>query len=354
MKKLMFILSFLLLNVSAWSQKTAALWYLPTMNTYQAMSLAPYDLVVIDIENLFNNSGMLDLMISENPKIKIFAYLNQTEIFDPMFNDKPWSIKLLEELKQKPQWWLKQPDGKTMGAWTGMKALDMRFDCPEIDGQKYYQWMAAKYLEVLKDPRISGCLLDNSWGDDVAGISWLATYNGNKGFDFNGDKKADTDLGAINASWTKGMKEYIKLIREAKGEDFTIIANPGNLSYKEVDGKQFENFPYIYHQLSPGHDWEANIMIARKFKIAIINPDLKDWFFGAATTMLLDNEAYLCVQQNEPYRDYYDLELGSPLSKTKEIEPGIWSRQFTKGNVFVNPKLKKAWIEYKDGRKREK
>ena len=352
MKKIIFFILAWLSGLSVYSQKTGELWYLPTINLYQANNLASYDLLIIDIENIFNNPTMIDQIIENNPKIKIFAYVNPVEIFDPMFSDKPWGIKLLAELKERPQWWLYQPDGQKLGAWTGMKTMDMRIDCPEIDNQKYWQWIAKKYLEVLKDPRFQGCLIDNVWGDDQVGIAWLANYNGQKGFDFDNDHKADTNFQEINLSWTKGMRAFIELIRQTKGDNFIILANPGNLSYREVDGKQLENFPYVFHGLKGASDWEINLMIAKKFKTILINPDLKDYFFGACSAVLLDN-AYLCVGQNALYHDYYDLALGEAQGKTKEISAGLWSRKFQNGSVFVQPKEKKSWIEYADGKKRK-
>jgi len=347
------LLIILSINLPVKAQKLASLWYLPSMSSYQAESLSHYDLLIIDPENLFTSSDFLDEIIKSNPKIKIFLYINAVEIFEPMFDDKPWSSEILKELQSKKQWWLYQPNGQKLGAWAGMKTLDMRFDCPEIDGQKYWQWIAQKYLSLLKDPRIKGCLIDNAWGDDNAGIKWLATFNNQNGFDLDRDGYADTNFREINASWTKGVRSFIDLLYKKTGDDFIIITNPGNLSYREVDGKQFEGFPYPHHRIKGGSDWDINMMIAKKFKLAIINPDEKSFLLGAISSVMLDN-AYLCVEQNQLYHDYYDLDLGAALKKTKEISRGVWCRQFANGKVFINNKTNKAWIEYKDGDIREK
>lgn len=354
MKKLILITSvFIFLATASWAQKLANFWYLPTMTAYQTENLSQYDLLIIDPEILVKHSSALDEMMANNPDLEIFLYINPTEIFEPMWPDKPWSIKLLAELQAKKSWWLYQPNGEKLGAWTRMKTLDMRADCPEIDGQKYWEWILAKYLKLLEDKRISGCLIDNAWGDDRAGIQWLSSYNGQKGLDLNGDKKADTNWKEINLAWTKGFHSFFAELRKNKGDNFSIIANPGNLSYKEVDGKQFENFPYQHHHLG-GPDWEVNMMIAKKYKIAIINPDEKDFLLGAVTALMLDN-AYLAIGQNQAYHDYYKLDLGKPLGKTKEISKGIWTRAFEKGKIFIDTKKdNKAWVEYKDSTKREK
>lgn len=340
------------INLTLKAQKMANLWYLPSITLYQAENLAKYDLLVIDPENLFSSSDKLDEMLIANPDLKIYLYINSIEIFEPMFNDKPWSMKLLAELQTKKSWWVYQPNGEKISFWEGMKTLDMRADCPEINGERYWQWIAQKYIELLKDSRISGCLFDNAWGDDSIGIEWLATTNGQGGIDLDGDKKADTNFQEISNSWTKGTRAFISAIRESQGDNFSIIANPGNLSYREVDGKQFENFPYRYHHLKGGDHWNINMMIAKKYKIVIINPDEKDLLLGAISSLMLDN-AYLCVGQNQMYHDYYNLELGKTSGKTKEISQDLWSRPFENGIVFINTKTKKAWVEYKDGTKRE-
>jgi len=353
MKKLIIISSIFVLTITVQAQKLANLWYLPTLTDYQMESISQYNLLIIDPEILIKCSSALDEMMVNNANLKIFLYINPTEIFEPMWPDKPWGIKLLAELQTKKSWWFYQPNGEKLGAWTGMKTLDMRSDCPEIKGQKYWQWILAKYLELLKDKRISGCLVDNAWGDDRAGIKWLANYNGQKGLDLNGDKKADTNWREINLAWTKGFRSFFADLRKAKGDNFTIIANPGNLSYREVDGKQFENFPYQHHHLG-GPDWEVNMMIAKKYKMAIINPDEKDFLLGAVTALMLDN-AYLAIGHNRLYHDFYKLDLSKATSKTMEISKGIWSRKFKEGNIFIDTnKGNKAWVEYKDGTKREK
>ncbi|HQB76641.1 MAG TPA: putative glycoside hydrolase [bacterium] len=353
MKKLILItVFFVFFTIASWAQKLANLWYLPTMTTYQAENLSQYDLLVIDPEILVNHSSTLDEMMANNPKLEIFLYINPTEIFEPMWPDKPWSIKLLEELKTKKSWWLYHPNGEKLGIWAGMKTLDMRANCPEIDGQRYWQWILDQYLKLLTDKRISGCLIDNAWGDDRAGIQWLANYNSQKGLDLNGDKKADTNWQEINLAWAKGFHSFFGELRKVK-DNLCIIANPGNLSYREVDGKQFENFPYPHHHLG-GPDWEVNMMIAKKYKIAIINPREEDFLLGAITALMLDN-AYLAIGQNQLYHDYYNLNLGKALGKTKEISRGIWFRQFEKGSIFIDTnKGNKAWVEYKDRTKREK
>lgn len=339
-------------NKKEWQQKTGVLWYLPTMSESEAINLAQYDVIVIDYENFINNPGSVDILKVNNPHIKLILYLNQTEIFEPMWNDKPWSIQLLKELNERPAWWLRQPDGSKLGAWYNMYALDMRDNCPTVKGEKYWQFIAKKYLSILKDKRIDGCLIDNCWGDNKTGITWLATYKNQKGFDFNRDGKADKNFDEINQAWTKGMKNYIYSIRRAKGDDFIIIANPGNDSYREVDGKQFETFPYPYHDLKGGNDWEVNMRIATKYKVALINPEPQNYFLGLCSSVMQDHFIFF-NNQNTLYSEDYDLKLGKALSKMKKIKNNTYVRKFQNGQVFIK-NGKKAWINYNNGQTRTK
>jgi hypothetical protein len=335
-----------------WQQKNGVFWYLPTMTENQAKNLAQYDVVVIDYENFINNPNVIEVLTKSNQDLKIFLYLNPTEIFEPMWDDKPWSIELLKELQKRPNWWMYQPNGEKIGMWTGMKTLNMRADCPLYDGKTYWQFIANEFIHILKDPRIHGCLVDNSWGGDEAGIRWIDTHQGQK-FDFDRDGQGDKDYYQIDTQWEAGMKNFFKAIRKAKGKNFPIVANPGNLSYQEeVDGKQFEHFPYSHHHIKeyPDH-WEANIFIAKQYKIAFINPDKDNYFLGLCTSVMLDNAIFFDGQNQLYNEEKYNLKLGKPLKKMRKMEDNLYARPFENGNVFIRDG-QKAWIEYNSGQVR--
>lgn len=334
-----------------WQQKNGALWYLPTMTETQAKNLAQYDVIVIDYENFINNPKVIEVLIKNNQELKIFLYLNPTEIFEPMWDDKPWSINLLKELQKHPQWWMHKPNGEKIGMWEKMKTLNMRADCPVYDDQSYWQFIANRFIEILDDPRIVGCLVDNSWGGDKSGICWIDTHQGQE-FDFDRDGKADKDYYEIDRQWERGFTNFLKAIRKAKGKEFIIVANPGNLSYlREVDGKQFEYFPYEHHHLEHYQNhWEANIFIARKYDIVFINPSKDNYFLGLCSSVMLDNAVFF-NDQNQLYQDKYDLKLGKALRKMKKQKNGLYVRSFENANVFVRDG-QKAWIEYHSGQVR--
>lgn len=346
---ILILLSTILYSCSSdWEQSKGVFWYLPSMNKSQAENLAQYNIIVLDYENFINNPEVIRSLRQYNPDIKIFLYLNPTEIFEPMWDDKPWSIQLLQELQERPGWWLYQPNGKKIGIWPGMKTLNMRVDAPLYEGKTYWQFIAEKFIKILDNEIITGCLIDNCWGGDASGVSWIDTQQGQE-FDFSQNGIADKNYEEIDRQWAKGMENFLKAIRKAKGKNFPIVANPGNLSYlKQVDGKQFEHFPYSYHHLDGfRNDWEANIFIASQYKIAFINPDPEDYFLGLCTSVMIDNAIFF-KGQNQFYKEKYDLKLGKPLRKMKNIEPGLYVRPFKHGKVFVR-EGNKAWIEYNSG-----
>lgn len=344
MKKITYLLSIIFFVSCGTSnyEKQALFWYLPTMNIKQAQNLRHYDLIVIDYENWINNPSSIDTLMTNN-KLKLFIYLNPTEIFEPMWSDKPWSIKLLAEMQEKPQWWLYNPQGEKIGLWPGMFTLDMRYNSPEIDSLRYWQFIAQKFLEILHDPRLSGCLVDNSWGDDKSGVSWLGWDQG--GVDFDRDSIADQDFFEIDQDWSKGVNAFLREIRKAKGKDFLIILNPGNISYTWVDGKQLEHFPYTYHNLDARNHWEANLQIIKSFDIIIVNPDDDDYFLGLCTSLMFD--AYYAKGQNTFFRDY-ELNLGKARRKMRQLNDSTFFRRFRNGNIYIQ-NGQNAWIEYKDG-----
>jgi hypothetical protein len=336
-----------------WQQKNGVFWYLPTMTEAQAKNLAQYDVIVIDYENFINNPNSIEVLRKNNQDLKIFLYLNPTEIFEPTWDDKPWSIELLKELQKRPNWWIYQPNGEKIGMWEKMKTLNMRADSPLYDGMPYWQYIANKFIKILDDPRINGCLVDNAWGGDRSGIRWIDTHQGQE-FDFNRDAKADKDYYEIDRQWARGMENFLKAIRKAKGKKFIIVANPGNLSYlKEVDGKQFEYFPYTHHHLEHYQNhWEANIFIAQQYQVVFINPTKENYFLGLCTSMMLDNAVFF-NDQNQLYQDKYDLKLGKALKKMHKQKNGLYARPFENGNVFIR-NGEKAWIEYHSGEVRSK
>lgn len=346
MKTNLILMTLLWLAISQLSaQKMTTHWYRPTMNEYQAMDNANYDRVIFDIENIFNNPEMIDLMIIKNPNIELFPYWNLVEWFDPMFTNKPWSMKMLDALKKRPGYWLKQTDGKNVVFWKGTKMINITEFCPKIKGKNYREFIIDSLRVILTDERFKGVFVDNLWTN----IDWLAHYGNNKDIDANLDGRPD-DPEILNNSFQREIRLFINDLRKIIGEDRLIIANPGNLTcLDKVDGKEFENFPDQTMGDLTNDGWNINMSYAKNGKsYNIFNARADNLFFTLCSAALRDNIS-VSFKQNEPWHDFYRLNLGKALGKETEIKPYVYQRQFENGLVTVNAKLAQAKIKYKNG-----
>lgn len=361
MKKILFFLIFLALSVAMPKKGLAAelplkdcLWFLPTMSLEQAKGLVPYDQIIVDPECAITSAASLDYLRANHPGIKILCYINPPEWFDPMWPDKPWSIKMLAELKKYPAWWLKGTDGKRISFWNGMYTMNCTWDCPEyeINGQKmkYIEFIADRFIsDILEVYPFDGILGDNYWKESY----WLGNYGQNhQGIDRDGNGKRD-DAAQLNSAWRAGLSYFLGRMREFGGDDFIIIANPGHNYYaKYCDGKEYEDFPEIYlnEQDKKYQAWYENLNFAEVWDGPCIFVARKDnYFFTLCSAVLLDH-VHFSDGQNRLYDQKYELHLGKPRKAAVSFDTGV-KREFENGTVYVSPP-QKAWVVYRDGRER--
>ncbi len=360
--KTLVLMILLLLGSAAFSQPAISeyraplitgFWLYPFMTQAQADQMSGYDVLIIHNEIIYKKSPMIDYILRKNPKIKLLAYFNAVEWFVPPYEDSPWAIKMVKQLTEgeRKNWWLLQPNGKPVTFWTGTDGrktnlMDMRLSSQKIDGENYPEYIARQFItDILKDKRIVGMERDNAWPNSF----WLGKHDGNKGVDFDRDKIADKNGAEIDRDWQAGENRFIKLIRENKGSDFIMVANPGNLAYNiDFDGKILENWPFEYAGDTTNGGWNISMFNATKTgPYTILNARPGNWFFTLCSAKLLDGVCFSDVQ-NAPYRPEYRIDLGKPLepqpSNFKKNLP-IYSRRFEKGTVYVCPRTGKAWIE---------
>jgi hypothetical protein len=316
-------------------------------------------MIVVDPEVIFTSADNLRLMRSENPELKILVYANPIEWFDPMFPDKPWSLKMLASLKKNfPRWFLKGTDGRKLHFWTGTNLMNCRADCPKyrINGRNYsyIEYFSHHFItDVIgtfqkEDIRLDGLLDDEL----LKSIGFIGSYGQNHGVDSNRDGKNDNQA-ELDRQWRLGCASFLQAIRQTMGQDFMIIGNGGHGYYLQwCDGKMFEYFPEIYLNEADAETeaWPENMSHASGMKIALFNaradnyghPD--NWQFTICSVMLLDNVIF-SHGQNMPYREDYRLNLGQPLNSCQIDSVGNYSRRFQNGTVYVNPRTKKGWIE---------
>lgn len=358
MKYKAIIIVFMLISQLLSAQVNAILHYLPTLSTAQVAAYKGYDIIVPDHEVINTSAASLRLMRQGNPDLMIFVYANKIEWHTPMFPDKPWSIKMTEELKKYPKWFLKGSDGKKLEFWPGTVLMNCQLDCPRynISGKSYsyIEFFTEHYLnDIIGAYKRAGIKLDGMLDDELLkAISFIGNYGQNQaGVDSNEDGVAD-DAAELDRQWRLGNAYFLETIREAMGENFVIIANGGHGYYMQYcNGKMFEYFPEIYLNEKDKlfEAWPENMRNASGMEIALFNARANaygktdNWQFSLCSAMLLDNIIY-SHGQNTPFDKKYDLHLGEPLGKFYQ-ENGNFVRKFQNGAVYVDPLRKTGRIE---------
>ncbi len=346
-------------RVRPYPVKTAAYWTSPVMQIGDVERLAKHDIVIIDLENLFNNRERLLELKLLNPEIKLLIYSNPMEIFLSTYNNRPWQNKIINEIINHRQEWLLKTIGRRQDGrleeryaqfWTfpnPMTMLNMSTVCPKIKGETYVEWMAKKMRqEILSDPIVDGYFQDNATWE----IAWMFTDKQEK-VDINGDKRPDRDE-VVNRYWEKGISQYLRLIREGgdrygffsrlfkrqQKDNFIIVGNKGDLRFlNQVSGKFFEKFPNDYLGEKWLGGWRQCISNARQTgPYTIFQANRANIDFVLASTMLLDN-VYLAIGQDDSgIFPELEIDLGSPLGSFK-YDQRVYTRNYTRGVVTVWP-----------------
>ena len=342
-------------SVKPYAIKSAVYWTKPSLSRGEAASLARHSLIIIDLENMFNNYQVLLELKHLNPKAKLLCYSNPMEIYLTKYSSRSWQNKVIDELAASKSAWLlktitpvktadrsgwskildklqpapQQQEGYAV-FWSGMVMTNMSAACPLIGGQNYSDWMAAKLLnEVLSNPIWDGYFQDNG----TANISWISPGQ----IDINGDKKADHDA-LVDRYWKEGQESYLNRIRAAKGPRFIIIANKGDLNFvPTVDGKFFEKFPNDYIGEKWAGGWRKCISNASKTgEYTIFQANRANIDFVLASALLLDN-VYLAISQDDAgIFPQLERDLGRPLEEMGQAD-GVFSRRYQRGKVTVEP-----------------
>ena len=342
---------------STYPLKTAAYWTSPIMSRSDALNLAKHDLVIVDLENKFNNPQILNELKKLNPTIKLLAYSNPMEIFLTTYSNRSWQNRVITEITTNRKEWLLKTIKLEKGRkkedyakiWRGMTMLNMSSSCPKVKGQTYSMWMARKIeKEILSDPIFDGYFMDNG----TVNISWVYPNNNEK-LDIDGDKRADSDY-FVDRKWQRGVTDYLLQLRYngeqkngifgwfqrlfLKKNDMIIIANKGDLNLlKQANGKFFEKFPNNYLGEKWANGWRQSMSNAKKTgEFTILQIERGYLQFGLASSLLLDN-VYLAVGQDDAriLPDFY-LVTGKALGPMK-IKGGIYSREYEKVTVLVDP-----------------
>lgn len=315
--------------------KTARYWTSPIIRAENVKSLAKTDLLIVDVENMFNNYNYLVQIKELNPNLKLICYTNPMEIWKTKYNNRPWQNSIINEITNNRQKWiLRQTNNEgqrfLVNFWPNMIILNLSTACPKESWRRYYSWYTIKLnREVLSDTIWDGYFMDNC----SPNISWVSPGK----IDINNDGQADNNQ-RVDMSWERGVKRFLRRIRRNNSNDFIIIGNKGDHAYLNlVDGKMFENFPNNWLGDTWTNGFAQSIKNAEKtgdYSIFSINSNEVE--FGLASALLLDN-VYLAIGQDND-QIYYEfmIELGKPLGPYQKVA-SQYIRHFEKGTVIVYP-----------------
>lgn len=355
-------------RVENYAIKTAAYWTSPIMSQVDARNLAKHDLLIVDLENKFNNRKILLELKKMNPNIKLLAYSNPMEIFLTLYASRPWQNKVIEEITQNRRAWLLQVvsrenpnQSKSYSKfWPGMVMLNLSSTCPKIDGETYSEWMAKKInTEILSDNIFDGYFMDNG----TVNISWL--YEGQGGYidvAGNGSLKPNS---YVDKKWSEGVRSYLSYIKnkgklkkglfawfsrlfQSQKSDRIVVSNKGDLNLLDiVDGKFFEKFPNDYLGETWLFGWRQSLFNAQKTgEYTVINVEHNNLYFGLASCLLLDN-AYLSIGQDYS-ASFKDLNInpGKPLGEM-QVRNLVYTREYENISVAVYPQSREGVIRRK-------
>lgn len=322
--------------------KVASYWTSPRMSVADAAHLAKMHLVIADMENQANNPDSLKLLKKLNPKLKLLAYANPMEIWVPMVKPRPLAEEMAAGLEKREKWRLKTPQGEPVIFWKGMQMLNLSTACPEIAGERYNQH-AARFLveKVLANGIWDGFFLDNSGGN----ISWV--NSGRIDADNDGNKD---DPRILDQQWSDGIREFISIIRKAKGPDFIMVGNKGSVEFLDVlDGKMFEEAPNDYLGDKKAGGWYQtmeNYFQTGPFSIMHARQGEEGYVKFVSASALL-GDGLFAYRQNETYEKQDFPDIGKALEKAYRADDGSWHRKFERAEVVVWPEAGTGEIKYK-------
>jgi hypothetical protein len=355
-------------NVNAVEKKTVfpkiANYFLKwNISEQEAIELANWDLLILDMEVSFNSPDKIIKIRQLNPDVIILAYITSQEILENVnFFNATLRQKLFYSLDDS--WWLKDTNGEKIEYWPQTKMLNVS-DGSGLDkyGQRYNDFLPKFVVENIKSTGLfDGVFYDNTWGD----VSWV---NANIDIKNNGQNLGSNEIDNL---WSSGFKKILDKTRNLAGDDFIIVGNgrvhPEYLPY--LHGMMFENFPSYWES---GGTWDGSIntylnlpLGTRQPSFPVINSYNKNrenyqiFRFGLGSALL--GEGYYsfdydvtCHSQTWWY-DEYEVYLGNAISapynllenNNNLIKPGLWRRDFENGVVIVNSTEEKQRYIFKN------
>lgn len=323
------------------------------INDAEAIELAKWDLLVLDLETAASSQMQIKKIRSLNPGVIILAYITPQEIVDNpgSLNNAYYRQKLASGID--PSWWLKNSSGQSFSNWPWTTMLNLSNSAGlNSNGERFNDYLASFVVDEVKGSGLfDGVFYDNIWGD----ISWLNSGN----LDLNNDGIRDSAEEA-NRSWQAGVKKLLSKTKELAGNDFLIIVNGQTFEdyQKMTNGLMLEKFPTPWEN---GGTWSGAMKTYTKLPFINLSPSLgiinatdknqtnyKYLRYSLGSALLGDGYYsfdYDVTNHGQTWwYDEYNIKLGPAqstaynlLDKNKGVFiPGLWRRDFKYGSVLVN------------------
>ncbi len=308
--------------------------------------LAQWDIVVLDMDQTYQFPDRLREIKRINPKTKLLAYVNSSEVSEARFRGGAGSPgrKLADRIPEA--WFFARADGSRIQWWAGNWIMNATDRAPIVNGQQWNDFLGG----YIRDEIMSQGIWDGVFLD--AAYSEVTPFSG-AGVDMDRNGIADTAKD-VDAAWKRGMTELIRKVREANPS--ILILNNSSAAYADLtNGVLFENFP------RGGWAWpfsELRTSLSKNTspKISAINAntnnqenpnDFRLMRYGLTTALIADGFFSFDAGDSGHHRtwwyDEYDAPIGTVRGSAKVVRgptqgayPAVWAREFTKGYALVN------------------
>jgi hypothetical protein len=302
--------------------------------------IAKYPMVTIekwmgyDVKDVDDEDEMVMAMKAVkniNPNVATYFYMNS-------FKDRPEMTRMARELKENPDYALKDSNGTLVKNGQGYYVFD-------LSNPKVRQWWLDTCINATKYADGDGCYCDSSQHTD--GNNFKPSITPDK-----------------QTAWGEGLLTLTKDVQDALGVDKLLIGKvAGQPHVKAVQIEFFSpkntSITNLMMGLQNGQVMQAHVPVKVK-----CDGDLTDYI--AAFLIGAEKGAYFGCgdwstegDDDAPFHWHpvYDKPLGAPLSSANyQNNTGIWTRQFSSGtNVTFSTSTNQGTILWGTGdNKREK
>ena len=333
--------------INAKNPKTANAFLSWEMTKEDAVRLARFDLLILDMEQQINHPELIKLIRETNPQITILAYISSQEIRNDTAVHSEISLRQ-EMFSYLPEsWYLRDANGWKISFWDKTWMINLS-DYSDLKNNERWNDYLPRFIEekILSTGLWDGIFYDNLWDS----VSWL--NDGNIDIDNNGQVD---EVQKLNIAWQQGVLKILQKTRKRVGYDYILMANSSSFSAYQpyLNGRMFEDFPSPYEE---NGSWWENIESYQKIKSLNVHPNIyifnstntpldnySKMRYGLVSTLLFD-DIYFSFD-NSIYNhgqtwwyDEYDFNLGLPLGPARMLNgiEGVWRRDFSNGLVFLN------------------